>query len=295
MWLSVTLLTDAAHAEALADALLARGAISASVEDADAGTGAEMPQFAEPCETTVRMWPRSRVAALVSPETNMAEWVALCAADAELDQAPEYAVEEIPEQDWVELTRSQFQPIRIADELWIVPSWHVPPDPNAVHIVLDPGMAFGTGSHPTTRLCLKWLLSNVHDAMSVLDYGCGSGILAIAAAKLGARRAVGIDIDGQALAAAADNAARNRVKVELLHAEEPLDETFDLVVANILTNPLCALAPLLSARVGSSGRLAVSGVLEDQACVVRDAYLPFITLSVAAVEEGWVVLQGWRL
>jgi ribosomal protein L11 methyltransferase len=198
----------------------------------------------------------------------------------------------VPEQDWVRLTQSQFDPIRISDRLWIVPSWHVAPDPAAINLELDPGLAFGTGSHPTTRLCLEWLEREVRPGATVLDYGCGSGILAIAAQKLGAGDTVGVDIDPAALTAAQDNATRNGVRLRIAHSSNDLTERFDRVVANILTNPLMLLAPLLVARLKPGGRIALSGVLESQAEQVVSAYAPHIVLSVGAVHEGWVRLEG---
>jgi len=197
------------------------------------------------------------------------------------------------------LTQSQFEPIQINPRLWIVPSWHAAPDPTAINLLLDPGMAFGTGSHPTTRLCLEWLCANLQGGETLLDYGCGSGILAIAAARLGASRVLGVDIDESALQVARDNAAANQVTLELRHSSARLELTFDRVVANILTNPLCLLAPLLVSRVASGGpesksqgRLALSGILESQADEVIAAYAPFMTLRRAAALEGWVLLES---
>jgi ribosomal protein L11 methyltransferase len=200
----------------------------------------------------------------------------------------------VAEQDWVRLTQSQFEPIRVNDRLWIVPSWHTAPDPAAINLELDPGLAFGTGSHPTTRLCLEWLCDKVSHGDTLLDYGCGSGILALAAAKLGATQVVGVDIDERALEAAAENATRNGVALHLVHSKQALDGQFDLVVANILTNPLCVLAPLIAGRVGPGGRLALSGVLASQAEQVIAAYAPHISLAVGATLDGWVRLEGAR-
>jgi ribosomal protein L11 methyltransferase len=176
--------------------------------------------------------------------------------------------------------------------LWIVPSWHVPPDPEALSIVLDPGMAFGTGTHPTTQLCLEWLSTNLVAGESMLDYGCGSGILAIAAAKLGASPVFGVDIDEQALSAAAENARRNCVEVALIHASQPLRIQFDRVIANILANPLVMLAPLLASLTKPGGRLVLSGVLSSQVERLEQAYRPFMNLGPAGEREGWVVLEG---
>ena len=294
MWLSVSIATDAAHAEALSDALLALGALSVGVEDADAGTERETPQFGEPGSTPAPLWNRSRVLALFEKSADIPLVVAAAAGEAGLDATPPYDVIEVAEQDWVRLTQSQFEPIRINERLWIVPSWHEAPDPEAINLELDPGLAFGTGSHPTTRLCLEWLCSHVQAGASVLDYGCGSGILAIAAAKLGGGRVVGVDIDDNALAAAADNAERNRVTLQLSHSRHPLDMSFDIVVANILTNPLCVLAPLLAERTRPGGMIALSGILSTQVEQVRQAYRPAFELAVRAEREGWVLLEGAR-
>lgn len=294
MWLQAALVTDATHAEALSDALMAAGAISASVEDALAGTDLETPQFGEPGSPTTPLWEKSRVVALFEPVDDLRERIIAAVQEAGLVVPAEIAFEEVAEQDWVRLTQSQFDPIRISDRLWIVPSWHVAPDPRAINLELDPGLAFGTGSHPTTRLCLEWLEQNVRPGCTVLDYGCGSGILGIAALKLGAGDVLGVDIDPAALIAAADNAARNGVALRLQASNAVLDETFDRVVANILTNPLMLLAPLLTARLRPGGRLALSGVLETQAGQVIAAYAPCIELVVGATHEGWVRLDGLK-
>jgi ribosomal protein L11 methyltransferase len=292
VWVSVTLETDAAHAEALSDALLAAGAISVSVEDALAGTEHETPQFGEPGSPTTPLWEDSRVAALFEPADNLAGRIAEAAVAAGIRNLPELRLDEVAEQDWVRLTQSQFEPIRISSRLWIVPSWHVAPDPAAINLELDPGLAFGTGSHPTTRLCLEWLENAIQPGITLLDYGCGSGILGIAALKLGAGDVLGVDIDKAALSAAADNAARNHVPLRLAHSSDALTAAFDCVVANILTNPLMLLAPLLTARLKPGGRLALSGVLEAQAGQVIAAYANFLPLGVGAVHEGWVRLEG---
>ncbi|THF61743.1 50S ribosomal protein L11 methyltransferase [Pseudothauera rhizosphaerae] len=292
MWISVTLQADSERAEALSDALMEAGALSVGIEDADAGTEAETPQFGEPGHHPTRLWEHSRVVALFDAEADLTVALAQAAGSAGFDAVPPFTVDQVAEQNWVQLTQSQFEPIRITDRLWIVPSWHSAPDPEAINIELDPGMAFGTGSHPTTRLCLQWLCETVQPGASVLDYGCGSGILGIAAAKLGAADVLGVDIDDKALVAARDNAARNGVTLRLQHSRAPLDARFDVVVANILTNPLCVLAPLLAGRVAPGGRMALSGVLETQAEQVIAAYAPFIRLEVGDTHEGWVRLEG---
>ncbi|WP_332671351.1 50S ribosomal protein L11 methyltransferase [Aromatoleum sp.] len=294
MWISVILQAEAQKAEALSEALMDAGALSISIEDADAGTDAEKPQFGEPGHHPVGLWDHSRVIALFDAQADLAVALARAAADAGFDAVPPFTLEEVAEQNWVQLTQSQFDPIRITERMWIVPSWHTAPDPDAINIELDPGMAFGTGSHPTTRLCLEWLCDAVRPGDLVLDYGCGSGILGIAAARLGAGDVLGVDIDDKALEAARDNAERNGTTVRLQHSREPVDARFDVVVANILTNPLCVLAPLLAARIAPGGRIALSGVLETQTQQVIDAYAPFLRLHVGAVHEGWARLEGLR-
>lgn len=294
MWLSVSIATDAAHAEALSDALLALGALSVGVEDADAGTERETPQFGEPGSSPAPLWAHSRVIALFEKDADIPLIVAAAAGEAGLPATPPFEVSEIAEQDWVRLTQSQFEPIRVNERLWIVPSWHAAPDPGAINLELDPGLAFGTGSHPTTRLCLEWLCARMRDGASVLDYGCGSGILAIAAARLGAGRVTGVDIDENALLAAAGNAERNGVTLQLVHSAQPLDMQFDIVVANILTNPLCVLAPLLAERTRPGGLIALSGILAAQVGQVRQAYRSAFDLGVWAEKEGWALLEGVR-
>ena len=291
-WLSVSIETDCGHAEALADALLEAGALSASIEDADAGTPNETPQFGEPGSVTTPGWERSRVVVLLESDTDAQSLIAASALLAGLDETPTFSQEVLAEQNWVQLTQSQFDPIRVSERLWIVPSWHQAPDPEALVLVLDPGMAFGTGSHPTTRLCLEWLERTVRPSISILDYGCGSGILAIAAAKLGASEVLGVDIDLQAVNAATSNAERNQVIAHFDDSSKDIKGQFDIVVANILSNPLKALAPAICGHVRPGGQLALSGILAEQAEDLIEAYAPYLPLSIADTREGWVCLAG---
>ncbi|MBL8414648.1 MAG: 50S ribosomal protein L11 methyltransferase [Propionivibrio sp.] len=291
-WLSISIETDCRHAEALADALLEAGALSASIEDADAGTPNETPQFGEPGSLTTPGWERSRVIALLDSGTDASALLALCAPNAGFAAIPAFTQEDVAEQNWVQLTQSQFDPIRVSGRLWIVPSWHQAPDPDAIILVLDPGMAFGTGSHPTTRLCLEWLERSVTPGLSVLDYGCGSGILAIAAAKLGAGNILGVDIDLQAVGAATINAERNNVSACFADSAQEIKGQFDMVVANILSNPLRALAPAICSHVRPGGKLALSGILAEQSEELLAAYAPYLALSVADTRDGWVCLAG---
>lgn len=291
-WQNVSFMTDASHAEPLCDALLEAGALSASIEDADAGTPDEQAQFGEPGSVNSPGWMRSRIVALLEPDADAAALLAAAAAAIGLNEVPSFGIEDVAEQNWVQLTQSQFDPIRVSERLWIVPSWHESPDPAAVNLILDPGMAFGTGSHPTTRLCLEWLERNVSPACSVLDYGCGSGILAIAAARLGAGRVAGVDIDPLAVEAARANAERNGVTALFADSAEPVAGEYDVVVANILSNPLRVLAPAIVGHVRSGGRLALSGILKEQAEEIIAIYARWLPLQVADTREDWVCLAG---
>ena len=291
-WQSVTFLTDASHAEPLCDALIDAGALSASIEDADAGTPDEQPQFGEPGSVNSPGWMHSRVIALLEADADVDVLLADAVAMIGLAEVPAYSIEVVAEQNWVQLTQSQFDPIRVSERLWIVPSWHESPDPAAINLILDPGMAFGTGSHPTTRLCLEWLERNVSASASLLDYGCGSGILAIAAARLGAGRVAGVDIDPQAVESARANAERNGVTALFADSARPVAGEYDLVVANILSNPLRVLAPAICAHVRSGGSLALSGILREQAEEIIGIYAQWLPMTVADTREDWVCLSG---
>lgn len=295
-WQNVSFLTDAASAEPLCDALIELGALSASIEDADAGTADEQPQFGEPGTPTTPGWQRSRVLALCESDTDVGELLQAACRQLGVPPIRDFSVAALAEQNWVQLTQAQFDPIQISGRLWIVPSWHESPDPSAINLVLDPGMAFGTGSHPTTRLCLEWLEKTVTPGCSVFDYGCGSGILAIAAGKLGAGEVRGLDIDPQAVEAARANAERNAVAADFIDGSQPIDGTYDVVVANILSNPLRVLAPAICALVRpAGGRLALSGILREQAEEIIAVYAPWIALTVADVGEDWVCLSGRKI
>jgi ribosomal protein L11 methyltransferase len=283
------------RAEALSDALLELGALSVSVEDADADTPDEQPLFGEPGLTPDRTaWQHSRVIALLDAEAEPAVLLTAAANDIGLAETPQFSLREVEEQDWVRLTQSQFEPIHIGEKIWVVPSWHDAPDASALVLELDPGLAFGTGSHPTTRLCMEWLEQNVKPGQSLLDYGCGSGILAILAQKCGADPVIGIDIDPQAVIAARDNSERNRAPVTYGLPDACPAGEFDIVVANILSNPLKLMASMLCSKVKPGGRIALSGVLARQAEEVAAVYAPYIEIDVWREHEGWVCLTGTR-
>jgi ribosomal protein L11 methyltransferase len=292
-WLSLVVDTDAEHAEALSEALLELGALSVDLLDADADTPDEQAIFGEPGEPPPGVWQHNCVSALFDGDKDASAILRNASAIIGLQQIPQHRIETLADNDWVRLTQSQFDPIQISSRLWIVPTWHIPSNPDAINIVLDPGLAFGTGSHPTTRLCLRWLDTNLRGGESVLDYGCGSGILAIAALRLGAAHAVGVDVDLQAVIAGRDNAIANQVtKVRFYLPDDAPQSSYDLVVANILTNPLRILAPLLAKATRSGGQIVLSGILEKQAQDVMNIYQPWFDLNAPIFEDGWSCLSG---
>ena len=285
--------TDAAHAERWSDALIDAGALSVDVSDPAAGTSGESPVYGEPGGPAAAYWAISRVEALFGEDADA--HAALVAAAHALDAPmPLHETRAVADRDWVRLTQSQFGPIAIGEKFWIVPTWSEPPDADALVLRLDPGLAFGTGSHATTHLCLAWLRETLAPGASVLDYGCGSGILAIAAAKLGAIDVAGTDIDPQALVASRANAALNGVEARFLPPDRLPSRASDVVVANILAHPLVLLAPALAARTAAGGRIALSGILAAQADEVMAAYARWFTLGVWRALDGWVLIAGRR-
>ncbi|KJU76249.1 50S ribosomal protein L11 methyltransferase [Pseudomonas chengduensis] len=287
-WLQVRLAITPEQAETYEDALLEVGAVSVTFMDAE-----DQPIF-EPDLGTTPLWSNTHLLALFEADTDetalLAHLQLLCGG-----ALPEHHVERIEDQDWERSWMDGFQPMRFGQRLWIVPSWHAAPQPDAVNLLLDPGLAFGTGTHPTTALCLEWLDSQNLDNCSVLDFGCGSGILAIAALLLGAPQAAGTDIDPQALEASRDNASRNGIDPARFPVYLPADlpqQPADVVVANILAGPLVSLAPQITALVKGGGRLALSGILAEQAEEVRAAYASTFDLDPTAVKDGWVRISG---
>lgn len=292
-WLSLIVDSDAEHAEALSEALLELGALSVDLLDADADTPDEQAIFGEPGEPPPGVWQHNRVSALFDSDKDVSAILHNASAQIGLKLVPVHRIETLDDNDWVRLTQAQFEPISISSRLWIVPTWHTASDPQAINIVLDPGLAFGTGSHPTTRLCLRWLDSNLQGGESVLDYGCGSGILAIAAMKLGAAHATGVDVDFQAVSASRDNALANQVgNVQFYLPDDAPQSSYDLVIANILTNPLRLLAPLLAKATRSGGQIVLSGILEEQAQEIMSIYQQWFDLGTPIFEDGWSCLSG---
>lgn len=285
-------------AEDFGDLMMDAGAMSVSIEDADLGSPDEKPLYGEPgTEPDTFAWNRSIVSVMADEKFDAIAAAGIAAKALGIDTPVMQSDTVVPDEDWVRITQAQFAPVKVSERLWIVPSWHEPPMSDAINIRLDPGVAFGTGSHPTTHLCLQWLDTHVTAQDTVLDYGCGTGILAIAAAKLGAASVTGTDIDPQAVESAAYNAEHNGVTAKFVLPADLKAGQYTLVVANILSNPLKVLAPALLGRVAPGGRLVLSGVLARQAEEVIEVYRrtdPAVELSVWREEDGWVCIAGKR-
>ncbi|HEX5806930.1 MAG TPA: 50S ribosomal protein L11 methyltransferase [Macromonas sp.] len=288
----LVLLAPEESIEDISDALEALEALSVSVEDADAQTPAEQALFGEPGMPAPKAgWQRSRVVALFAQEALAREASELLQLQEFFEGCEVVGVRPVAEQDWVRLTQSQFAPVDITPEFWIVPSWHEPPAQAKSIIRLDPGLAFGTGTHPTTRMCLRWIAQRDLGGQCVLDYGCGSGILAIGAAKFGADNIVAVDIDPAAVESTQINAANNHVRLQA-GLPDAAHGQFDVVLANILATPLKVLAPLLCNHVKAGGHLVLAGILERQAEELQQAYAPWLALSVADKEDGWILMTA---
>lgn len=300
MWTEILIGIDEDHAEDLSDALMDEGALSVSVEDENADTDAEVPLYGEPgMEPTTHAWQQSRLVVLVDADADIDALMAAAFAAVDLP-VPVFETRSVEAQDWVRLTQSQFEPMAITDNLWIVPTWHevgenAAGEENRINLRLDPGLAFGTGSHPTTRVCLQWLAAEMPKNATVLDYGCGSGILAIAAKKLGAGDVIGTDIDPQAVQSAIDNAQSNDTEATFVLPDGMVEgSTYGVVVANILSNPLKLLAPALVNYVADGGHLVLSGILERQTDELIAAYAPYLKMHMWRADDGWIALVGQK-
>ena len=292
-WVSLHIEAHSQNADLLSDTLMEIGALSASIEDANAETPDEQPIFGEPGDPPPGIWNKNIISALFNDDVDIAKVM------AQIEEITGfkgliYSTEIVAEQDWVRATQSQFDPIKITNGLWIVPTWHDAPNPDALNIVLDPGLAFGTGSHPTTHLCLAWLVKQVKPHHHVLDYGCGSGILAIAAKKLGAEEVVGVDIDAQAIISSEFNAEQNQVSANFYMATDYPEKQADIVVANILSSALSVLAPALARACKQNGHIALSGILREQAEQVSAIYSEWFTMDSPEFMDSWTLLTGTK-
>ncbi|HEY9277347.1 MAG TPA: 50S ribosomal protein L11 methyltransferase [Methylotenera sp.] len=292
-WVSLKIEAQDNTADLISDTLMELGALSAIIEDANAETIDEQPIFGEPGDPPPGIWQQNLVSALFDEGVDIDVVMTELQSQTKLP-ALNYTTEIIQEQDWVRATQSQFDPIRITDTLWIVPTWHDSPNPDAINIILDPGLAFGTGSHPTTHLCLAWLTQTVKPGQTVLDYGCGSGILAIAAKKLGAGNVVGVDIDPQAIQSSLYNAEQNTVTADFYPASQYQAAEYDIVVANILSSALSVLAPALASSCKAGGKIALSGILREQESAVSAIYAEWFDMETPQYMDAWVLLTGTR-
>ncbi|MEI7245722.1 50S ribosomal protein L11 methyltransferase [Pectobacterium carotovorum] len=290
-WIQLKINTSGKVAEQLGDVMMESGAVSVTFQDTH-----DTPVF-EPLPGETRLWGDTDAIALYDAETDMNAVIAMLEQEPLLGVGFKHKIEQLEDKDWEREWMDNFHPMQFGKRLWICPSWRDIPDPNAVNVMLDPGLAFGTGTHPTTALCLQWLDGLDLEGKTIIDFGCGSGILAIAALKLGAARAIGIDIDPQAIQASRDNAQRNGVSERLelyLPKDQPADLSADVVVANILAGPLRELAPLISDLPKAGGYLGLSGVLATQAEGVAEAYADKFTLDPVAEREEWCRITGQR-
>jgi len=292
-WLLLKIQASEQNADLISDALMDIGALSASIEDANAETTAEQAIFGEPGDPPPGIWQQNIVTAMFHENTDIDQIIRLLKLETKIPQS-QFSTEIITEQDWVRATQAQFEPIKITDKLWIVPTWHVAPNNDAINIVLDPGLAFGTGSHPTTSLCLEWLTQQNLINHSVLDYGCGSGILAIAAKKLGACPVKGVDIDSQAIVSSNFNAEQNHVEIDFYNANDFTHETFDIVIANILSSALMVLAPALSKYCNTGAKIALSGILAPQSEALILRYSEWFNMDAPQQKDAWILLTGTK-
>ena len=289
-WLLLKVQANDQNADIISASLMGLGALSASIEDAHAETVAEQAIFGEPGDPPPGIWQQNIVTAMLDESADIDQILQTLKSTTKINQFS-YSTETIAEQDWVRATQAQFDPIHITDNLWIVPTWHTSPNQDAINIFLDPGLAFGTGSHPTTHLCLEWLTQQAH-LDDVLDYGCGSGILAIAAKKLGAQKVIGVDIDDQAIIASRFNAEQNQTDIDFFDANAFVGQTFNIVVANILSSALMVLAPVLAKYCKTGGKIALSGILEEQTDALVARYSEWFKMVAPIQKDAWILLTG---
>ena len=290
-WTNLLVQTNKKEVDSISDFLLELGAISTSIQDSNLNQNNEELIFGEPNNQSQQFWENNTVQALF--ENSIDIEIIKAALMAKFD-TPKNFIEasNIQDQDWVKLTQSQFSPIKIHDKLWIIPTWHEIQDKKALNLILDPGLAFGTDTHPTTHLCLLWLLDNVNKDVTVLDYGCGSGILGIAAKKIGAKKVFGVDIDDQAIKSSRDNAEINNVEIFWNNTEIKVDYRTDLVVANILSSALSVLAPALAGHCKPNGKIALSGILQSQEKDLKKIYSQWFDFQPSHYKDGWVLISG---
>ena len=290
-WTNLIVQTNKEDVDSLSDFLIALGAISSSIENTNLNQNNEELIFGEPNNQSQQFWENNTVQALFDKSIDIE--LIKAALTTEFDTFNlSIKISNIQDQDWVKLTQSQFSPINIQDQLWIIPSWHKIKDGKAINLILDPGLAFGTGTHATTHLCLIWLLKNVNKNVTVLDYGCGSGILGIAAKKIGAQTVFGVDIDNQAIKSSRENSEINNVEIIWNNTKNKINYKTDLVVANILSSALSVLAPILAEHCNNKGKIALSGILKSQEEDIKKIYSKWFDFNPSIIKDGWVLISG---
>ena len=293
-WINLTFFAEEKDIDLLSDALETRGALSIFIQDKNLNNSDEELIFGEPHSGPNKFWANNQIQALFNDSVDIKEIQDELVSNFQ-DIDFKFTASSVSETDWVKLSQSQFKPICIKDRINIVPSWHKINNPKLINIILDPGLAFGTGAHPTTHLCTEWLIDNVSKEKKVLDYGCGSGILAIAAYKLGAKTVKGVDIDPQAIIASKENGTLNECNIDWLNTDKDLKFQADLLVANILSSALSVLAPLLASYCSPKGKIALSGILESQENQIKKIYAPWFTFEQTSKNNGWVCLSGVKV
>ena len=293
-WINLTFFAEEKDIDLLSEALETRGALSIFIQDKNLNNSDEELIFGEPHSGPNKFWATNQIQALFYDSVDIKEIQDELVSNFQ-DIDFKFTASSVSETDWVKLSQSQFKPICIKDRINIVPSWHKINNPKLINIILDPGLAFGTGAHPTTHLCTEWLIDNVSKEKKVLDYGCGSGILAIAAYKLGAKMVKGVDIDPQAIIASKENGNVNECNIDWLNTNEDFKFQADLLVANILSSALSVLAPLLASYCSPKGKIALSGILESQENQIKKIYAPWFTFEQTLKDNGWVCLSGVKV
>ena len=293
-WINLTFFAEEKDIDLLSEVLETRGALSIFIQDKNLNNSDEELIFGEPHSGPNKFWATNQIQALFNDSEDIKKIQDELASNFQ-DIDFKFTASSVSETDWVKLSQSQFKPICIKDRINIVPSWHKINNPKLINIILDPGLAFGTGAHPTTHLCTEWLIDNVSKEKKVLDYGCGSGILAIAAYKLGAKVVKGVDIDPQAIIASKENGNVNECNIDWLNTDEDFKFQADLLVANILSSALSVLAPLLASYCSPKGKIALSGILESQENQIKKIYAPWFTFEQTLKDNGWVCLSGVKV
>lgn len=290
-WTSLIIKIEELNVELLSDYLIELGAISASIQNSNINKLNKELIFGEPHDGPTQFWKKNEVQALFEKKINIKEKIKNIKSKFELLDS-QFIISSVEDQDWVKLTQSQFNPICIEDKVWIVPSWHDFVNINAINIIIDPGLAFGTGAHPTTQLCIKWLIKKVKSNLNVLDIGCGSGILGITAMKLGAKKVVGVDIDPQAIQASKENSIVNKTEVVWMQSDNEIEFKGDLVVANILSSALKVLAPVIANQCKKNASIALSGILLSQEDEIKEIYSSWFVFEDSTIQDGWVCISA---